>query len=231
MTATAATPEAPSAPPAAAAKTPGRGKFIALFVLLAFAAGGGAYYNHSRNFEATDDAQVDGDISAVSAKVSGNLRAVLVKENQRVNAGDVIAEIDPADFEVAVAQARAQVSTAEAQLRAEEPGVAMTETTNDVALATTSSDVGSARADLAGAEATLKQTDAQLIQSQASERLAEADLTRSKALIASGSISGAELDQRTAAADAARAATAALTQARLAASERVNQARSRLAAS
>ncbi len=229
MTATAAKSEAPGAE--TASKAPGRRKFVALAVLVAVAVGGGAYYNHSRNFEETDDAQVDGDISAVSPKVSGNLRSVLVVENQHVNAGDVLAEIDPADFEVAVAQARAQVSTAEAQLRAEEPGIAMTETTNDVALATTSSDVGSARADLAGAEATLKQTDAQLIQSQANERLAVLDLERSKALIASGSISSAELDQRTAGADAARAATAAITQARMAASERVNQARSRLAAS
>ena len=120
MTATAATPEAPSAPPAAAAKTPGRGKFIALFVLLAFAAGGGAYYNHSRNFEATDDPQVDGDISAVSAKVSGNLRAVLVKENQRVNAGDVIAEIDRLTLSNDIRNQRLnQVNADLAQLRAE----------------------------------------------------------------------------------------------------------------
>lgn len=230
--AAAAGPASTAAPaPAPVAAKPGRGRFIALGVLLVVACGGGLYYNHSRHFEDTDDAQVDGDISAVSPKVAGSLRAIFVKENQHVNAGDPIAEIDPADFEVAVAQAKAQVSTAEAQLRAEEPGVAITETTNDVALATTSSDVGSARADLAGAEATLKQTEAQLVQSQANEKLAITDLERSKALIASGSISSAELDQRTAAADAARAATLALIDARTAAAERVNQARSRLAAS
>jgi membrane fusion protein (multidrug efflux system) len=230
MSATATKSEAP-APAAATAKKAGKGKLVAVAVLLVVAGAGGAYYNHARHYEETDDAQVDGDISAVSPKVAGNLKVVNVIENQQVKAGDVIAEIESAEFEIAVAQAKAQVGNAEAQLRAEEPGVAMTETTNDVALQTSSSDVGGARADLAGAEATLKQTEAQLIQSQANEKLALADLERSRSLIASGSISSAELDQRTAAADAARAATAALTQARLAAAERVNQSRSRLNAS
>jgi membrane fusion protein, multidrug efflux system len=216
---------------APAAKGSSRGKIVAIAIAALAAASGAVYYVRSLSFEDTDDAQVDGDISAVSPKVSGQLTAVHVVENQRVKAGDLIAEIEPADFEVAVAQARATLAQARAELRAEEPSIAITETSNGTLLATSSSDVGSSRADLAGAEATLKQTEAQLAEAHANETLANTELERSKKLVASGSISSAELDQRVATADAARAATSAAEQARMAASERINQARSHLLAS
>jgi membrane fusion protein (multidrug efflux system) len=213
------------------AKGLSRGKIIGIAIVALLAACGSMYYVHSLSFEETDDAQVDGDISAVSPKVSGQLKSVRVVENQRVSAGDLIAEIDPADFEVAVAQAKATVAQAKAQLRAEEPSIAITETSNGTLLATSSSDVGSSQADLAGAEATLKQTEAQLAEAHANETLANTELERSKKLVASGSISSAELDQRVATADAARAAAAAAEQARQAANERIHQARSHLVAS
>jgi membrane fusion protein (multidrug efflux system) len=216
---------------AQAKKGTSRGKIIGIAVAALVAVSGGLYYVHSLSFEDTDDAEVDGDISAVSPKVSGQLKAVYVVENQRVDAGELIAEIEPADFEVAVAQAKATVAQARAQLRAEEPSIAITETSNGTLLATSSSDVGSSRADLAGAEATLKQSEAQLAEAHANETLANTELERSKKLVASGSISSAELDQRVATAEAARAATAAAEQARQAAYERINQARSHLVAS
>jgi membrane fusion protein, multidrug efflux system len=208
-----------------------RGKIIGIGVAALLATCGGLYYVHSLSYEDTDDAEVDGDISAISPKVSGQLKAVHVVENQRVEAGDLIAEIEPADFEVAVAQAKATVAQATAQLHAEEPSIAITETSNGTLLATSSSDVGSSQADLAGSEATLKQTEAQLAEARANETLANTELERSKKLVASGSISSAELDQRVATADAARAATAAAEQARQAANERIHQARSHLVAS
>jgi membrane fusion protein (multidrug efflux system) len=213
------------------AKGSSRRTIVAIGIAAVLATFGVLYYLHSLSFEDTDDAEVDGDISAVSPKVSGQLKSVYVVENQRVNAGDLIAEIEPADFEVAVAQAKATVAQARAQLRAEEPSIAITETSNGTLLATSSSDVGSSQADLAGAEATRKQTEAQLAEARANETLASTELERSKRLVASGSISSAELDQRVATADAARAATAAAEQAREAANERIHQARSHLAAS
>jgi membrane fusion protein (multidrug efflux system) len=163
--------------------------------------------------------------------VSGQLKSVRVVENQHVNAGDLLAEIESSDFEVAVAQAKASVAQAKAQLRAEEPSVAITETSNGTLLATSSSDVGSSQADLAGSEATVKQGDAQLAEARANEKLANTELERSKKLVATGAVSAAELDQREATADAARAATSAAEQALRAANERINQARSHLAAS
>src|SRR5215813_6661125 len=84
--------------------------------VLLVAGGSTGYWLYGRQFEDTDDAQIDGNISNVSPRIAGTVKSVLVVENQRVSEGDVLAEIDPADLEVAVAQAKAAVAQAEAQL-------------------------------------------------------------------------------------------------------------------
>src|SRR5438045_6065036 len=83
------------------------------------------WWLHARKFEDTDDAQVDGYITAVSSRVPGTVRRVLVEDNQVVKQGDVLVELDTADLEVAVAQARAAVAPAAAALRARPPTVAI----------------------------------------------------------------------------------------------------------
>src|SRR4051812_12201209 len=89
-------------------------KIIAAVVALGLAGGALAYYLHARHLEETDDAQIDGEITNVSARVPGTIVAVKVSDNQVVKAGDVIAELDPTDYEVAVAQAHAVLAQAEA---------------------------------------------------------------------------------------------------------------------
>src|SRR5580658_10947008 len=76
------------------------------------AAAGVVYWLHSRHFEETDDAQIDGTISNVSPRVSGNVSAVYVVENQTVKMGDVLAEIDPEDLRISVEQ-RSEEHTSE----------------------------------------------------------------------------------------------------------------------
>jgi membrane fusion protein (multidrug efflux system) len=76
-----------------------------------------AWWLHSRRFESTDDAQIDGDITAVSARVAGTVIAVHVQDNQVVSAGAPLVELDPADLRVSVGQARAAVVQAEANAR------------------------------------------------------------------------------------------------------------------
>ena len=66
--------------------------------------------------ESTDDAQIDGNINPVAAKVSGHVLAIDVKDNQFVKAGTVVVEIDPKDYEVALEKARADLNTAVANL-------------------------------------------------------------------------------------------------------------------
>src|SRR5258708_285650 len=74
---------------------------IAGGVALVLAVAGGAYWLHSRQFEETDDAQIDGNISSVSPRTSGSISSVFVSENQLVNEGDPLAQIDPTDLQIA----------------------------------------------------------------------------------------------------------------------------------
>src|SRR4051812_15336859 len=110
---------------------PKRGKLLrfgvpALLVLLLVA---GYFWWHGRNREATDDAQVDGHIAPISAKVSGSVREVLVDLNQHVTAGQVLVRLDPRDYQARVDQARAALTVAEAQAHTAQVGVPLTRAT------------------------------------------------------------------------------------------------------
>lgn len=182
-----------------------------------------AYYVRSRGYEETDDAQIDGTLSSISARVPGTIQAIAVVENQRVKAGDLLAELDPRDLEVSLAQAKALVAQAEAQLRAEDPSVSMTETSNLAALSGASSDLASAQAGLSAARKEVEQLTAQLAQLEATDRNVQLDRERSSRLVHSGAVTQAEFDSRNNAAIASTAAVEALKQALAAARDRVLQ--------
>src|SRR5207245_2376860 len=118
----------------------------------------------------TDDAQIDANISNVSPRISGTVTAVHVVENQRVQAGELLAEVDPRDLQVAVDLARAHVAEAQAQFEAEDPSVPITETTNRATVATSRFDFASARAALAQARRSVGQLAAQLAQTAATDK-------------------------------------------------------------
>jgi membrane fusion protein (multidrug efflux system) len=172
------------------------------------------YWLHGRPYEDTDDAEIDGNIGAVSARVPGTVTAVHVSENQAVAAGDVLVELDATDLEVALAQARAAVAQARAAVEAETPSVSMTETSNRASVRAADADVESTRSELATAE---RERD----QAQANDRLAQAQLARARELVRGQSMAPADFDQRTAAAEVARATVAA-------AQKRVEARRARL---
>jgi membrane fusion protein (multidrug efflux system) len=160
-----------------------------------------AWWLHARRFEDTDDAQIDGYITAVSSRVAGTVVAVHFDDNQQVKQGDVLVELDPADLQVALAQARAAVAQAQAQLKAEQPGVSITETTNRAALDTLQRAIDNAEADL---EAVSRELD----QAEANNRYAQQQKQRAVELLAQKVIPQAEYDQRISAADAAAAVVA-----------------------
>jgi membrane fusion protein (multidrug efflux system) len=225
-----ATPASASAPsPAEQAKAPaGRRRLVAAVVGLALLSGGGAYYLHARHFEDTDDAQIDGEITNVGPRVAGTLVSVKVRDNQVVKEGDVVAEIDPTDYEVALAQARAQLLQAEAVFQAENPSVSMTETTNQTALSSAEADQASAESGLVASDREIKQLTAQLELAKANEKTAQQEKARAVELFKTGSISQAELDNRTNAAEASSANVAAVTAALAGAQARRSQAEARI---
>ncbi len=233
---TALTPSKPGAGPAAPAHAGGapaaapapRRRIIPLVVAALVLGGGGTYYAHARHFEDTDDAQIDGNITNLSPRVAGTLVAVNVQDNQVVKVGDVLAEIDPIDYEIAVAQAKAVLAQAEASFNAENPSVPMTETSNETALSAADADVSSAESGLLAADREVKQLTAQLELAKANAKNAMTERERADKLGAQGAISQAELDNRNTSADAATANVAAMTAALAAAQARYTQAQSRI---
>ena len=111
------TPPAAAAP-AAAGKTPPNKRVLVVVALIAIAAAaaGGRMWYRSHNFVETENAYVAGHVHPVSARIAGIVTRVLVEDNQHVKAGDVIAELDPADQHVRVEQIEAQIASARQQV-------------------------------------------------------------------------------------------------------------------
>ena len=205
-------------------------KWLLLVLLVVLAVGIYLLWSYYSTRESTDDAQIDADVSDIGARVGGTVTRVGIVENQAVHAGDVLAEIDPTDLQVAVAEARAAVAEAEAQLAAEDPSVPITQSTNAAALTNAASDLASASALLTGAGSEVEQARAQLAQATANNHNAQLDRKRGEELFAHGALPRAELDKRIAAADAGDAGVRAAQKALAVARARVTQQRSQLAA-
>jgi membrane fusion protein (multidrug efflux system) len=226
----AAIPDGTKTAPAEAASRRSRRTLLIGGIALVLATGVTAYWLHARHFEDTDDAQVDGNISNVSSRVSGIVVAVHVVENQTVKEGDDLAEIDPTDLTIAVAQATAQVSQAQAQLEAEDPSIPITLTSNETAVSSAQSDLVAAQAALAAARKDVEQLTAQLAQAQANDRTAQLEKERSERLVAQGAVTQADFDLRANTAAASQANIAALGQSLAGAKDRVRQQQAQIVA-
>jgi membrane fusion protein (multidrug efflux system) len=216
---------APARPAAASRKR----VFIVGGVVVAVALAG-TYWLHSRQFEETDDAQVDGTISNISPRIMGTVTAVHVIENQTVKQGDLIAEIDPTDLEIALDQAKAQVAQAQAQLAAEDPNVSITLTSNVSAVSSARSDLAGAEAALSGARNDVQQLSAQIAEAEANDRQAQLEKQRSERLVAQGAVAQADYDQHVNAAAATAANVEAVRQSLAVAKDRVAQQQAQITA-
>src|SRR5581483_5725966 len=107
-----------------------RAFLIFFFVLLIAAAAGIVYWLHERQFESTDDAQVDAHLNSVSARVDGTITKVYVDNNQIVKAGDPLVDLDPRDFKVELDQTQAQLAEARNMVTAQQPNIPITEVEN-----------------------------------------------------------------------------------------------------
>jgi len=205
-------------------------KPVMLVILGVAAVAGVLYWLHVRNFEDTDDAQIDGNISNIGPRVSGTVTCVQVVENQTVKAGDVLLQIDPTDLAVAVTQAKAAVAQAQAQLQAEDPTVSITETSNTAAVAGADAELMSATAGLTGAEKDVEQLTARVAEAEGNARLAEIERKRGEDLWKAQAIPRADFDRRVTTAETAAAQVQAARQALAGARERVSQQKAQLGA-
>jgi membrane fusion protein, multidrug efflux system len=207
------------------------GFLILLVILGALATGGFFLLRYFATYETTDDAQVDGHLNPISARINGTLAAVHVVDNQTVKAGDPLADIDARDYQVAVEQERAALVQAHAQVRAEDPSIPIIETSNRTAVSTAEADVLSAQAAVAVAEGDYQAAAAKIQEAEANAAKAQSDLARYKELVEKDDISRQVYDQAAAAAKAS-AATVESNRASAAAAQRlVEQRRAELAQS
>jgi membrane fusion protein (multidrug efflux system) len=203
---------------------------IAIAVLVVVV-GGAFLWRYLGSYESTDDAQVDVHLYPVSARISGYVIKVNVEDNQYVQKGDVLVEIDPKDYEVAVEQAQASLASAEATAQSLNITVPITSVNTSSQLRVSTSDVENSNAGIIAADAQLIAAHAQLEQAEANDVKAQDDLRRYKALVDKREVAEQVYDQAVAAAKASTASVAAARANENAVQQSVQQARNRLAQS
>lgn len=186
-------------------------------------------WRYLSSYESTDDAQADVHLYPVSARISGYVVKVNVGDNQWVQKGDVLVEIDPTDYQVALVRAQANLANSEATARSLNITVPITSVNTSSQLRFTASGIEDASAAVAAAERQLSAAAAQVEAAQANDVKAQDDLHRYKLLVDKREVSQQIYDQALATAKASSATVAAAQATESAAQQFVQQAHSRLA--
>jgi membrane fusion protein, multidrug efflux system len=247
-------PQAEKSEPVPQQKRGGGKKILILLILLVVIAGGAtAAWLHFRDRVSSDDANVDGHISAIAPKISGTVLEVAVTDNQHVKAGQLLVRIDPRDYQARVDMAKAALEQAQSQLQSARQVVPWTSDTTQSATAAANAQLADAEAEQQRARVSYEQASssdiavaqANLRSKQASNDRAQADLARMKPLVDKAEISQQQYDSYVAAARVAQSEVeaareklasvqkdAAIRQAAVSAAEsRVSQARAQLQSS
>lgn len=219
---------------------------VASIVLLLALLFGVRYWAYARSHESTDDAFIDGHIVQVSPKVSGYVLKVYITDNQNVNAGDLLAELDPRDLQAKVDQAKAALNSGLAQHKQAQTQVTLTRATTRANVRQATAGVQQARSGVSGAragvaserhrtvqssagintaEANMQQARGQLAAAQAEATRANADVQRYQALFDKDEVSRQRLDQAIATARTANAQVDVANERVAAAEAQISEAR------
>ena len=201
---------------------------VFLIVLAALIVGGFKLWNYLDSYESTDDAQIDGDIYAVTSRIAGTIKAVYVQDNQLVKAGQLLVELDPRDYENSLDQSKAALNESRSLVAVARPNVPITTQTTETTLSTSATDIAGARAAVAGAQRDHESAVADTRKAEADSVKAQADLARYKQLIAKDEISQQQYDQADAAAKSAAANVDAKRATAEAAERNIEEAQARL---
>ncbi|HEY1526140.1 MAG TPA: HlyD family secretion protein [Candidatus Angelobacter sp.] len=197
-------------------RTHPQAKWIIAALVIVLLIGGAFIWHYYSVRESTDDAQIDGHINPISPRVTGTVVNVLHDDNEVVQAGTLLVELDPKDYQVAVDRARADLANAQANAIAANVGVPLTQTTS-------SSQLLAADAGVTGAQRDIESARAKLNDSQAMYAKTSADLKRMEMLIAKDEISHQQYDAAVAANNSAKANVDAATSAIASAESRAAQ--------
>ena len=183
---------------------------IGVVLLLVLGAGLWAYSTSGR--ETTDDAQVDAHVTQLAARVGGTVIKVAVDNNQVVDAGTLLVQLDPGDYQVAVDKARAELADAEASALAAQSGVPVASTTTASNVTTARGGITQAQSGVAASEKEIEAAKARLVSAQARLRETEAnaaksarDVERLRGLLAKDEVSQQMFDATSATAEAQKA--------------------------
>jgi membrane fusion protein, multidrug efflux system len=218
----------PSGDPAPPPSNPNR-KFIVIGVILLLVLGGVFFYWRSTFVEDTDDAQVDGSLYQVSSRITGHVVKVYVDDNQTVQAGQLLAETDPTDYQVALEQAEADLANAQAQYVQASTNVPLTQETVGTNVSTSGSDVKGSSDTVSQAEKQVEAASARVDQAKANAVKAQLDVDRYTPLVQKDVISKQQYDAAVAQAAASKAAVLEAESNVLAQRNAVGNAKQRLA--
>jgi membrane fusion protein, multidrug efflux system len=193
--------------------SPLKSKWILIVVLIVAATGGYFLWQYFSQWESTDDAQVDGHIYPVNARIGGTVVSVAVKENDHAKAGTVLVQLDQREFELAVSRAQAELAEAQATVIAARANVPIASSSAGTQISSTAAGTARARANIEASEREVMAAQARVAvaaarvkEAQAAATKAARDLERMKMLIEKDEISQQQYDAAVSAADAARAA-------------------------
>ena len=179
-------------------------------------------------YEDTDDAQVNGHVMPLSARVNGHINHVFAIEGQLVHAGDVLVSIEQQDYDIAARQAQANLADALATSASSHWNVPVASATAWSGLDSAKAAVRNAEAGVSAAGQNFEGAKAVLVQAQANAEKTDADLRRYEQLVAKEDISRQQYDQAAAAAKANHATVDSATAGAQAAEQTLRQAEGKL---
>lgn len=216
-----------AAPPPPPRKRSKRWPIVVVIIILI--AAGFFLWRHYAGWVSTDDAQINGYIYPISARVSGHVIKVTVENTQYVDKGTVLVELDPTDYQVALDRAKAQLADAGAAAKGAAVGIPITSINTMTQVHSAQADVESAQAGISAAEKQFQAAQARLREAEANNVNAQENLKRYAQLVGKQEVSRQQYDQALAAAKASAATVAAAQATASAAEQQVSQMRSRLA--
>lgn len=183
-----------------------------LVVLAALGVGGFLFWQRLSRTESTDDAEIDGTIVPISARINGNVIGVMAQDERPVKAGDVLVQLDTKDLQVALAKAQADLADAAATLSSARSDVPAATVSSSSTISGARSGRENAAAALSSAQQQLGVLKARLSVAQANVRVSQAnrdkaaqDVERYKGLVSKDEISRETYDQAVAALQASNA--------------------------
>ncbi|MBE9180703.1 HlyD family secretion protein [Oculatella sp. LEGE 06141] len=211
---------------------------LGVLFIAAIAAGswGIRWWHYASTHEETDNAQVVGNLYQISSRIPGTVQTVAVADNQTVQAGELLVQLDPKDYQVKVQQAQAALAVAQRQAQAAQAGISLANANAQAQTTTAQGSVGEAIASISSAQAALTEAQAgvpaaqaQIAQAQADLQKAQTDYQRYETLYQQGAISAQQRDTARAAYEVALAAANAAQQGVQQAQAQVTQAQEGIA--